>query len=380
MSKTNSTNDTIKNVIDNIDDLLKTSEQLRQTYHILLPNTLNIEAGIRLHITVITVDTTISKDYINNDIYKTPQGLYGFKLKKLTEFRDAVGMRTWGDKQDRKVGDDGRVVFIGHYLNYTLLSANGTSIVGSEIGKYDYYEDCATLIKTVKVNGQDVEKGKDQVAMKRKVADQLARTNCLSRIINKAIPKLALAYTLSDLRKPFIVAEAKINIPDIIKTAPKEIQQQLAYQYYSGLIGSFNKIFPDQPIPMLEAPTENQLPAANVNLLPASKDEPSKNIIDANYVDQNKDLTQQKELEKPKSEVWIDPDMPKDFNPEEWHRIQAEAFRDVPQKERTTAIEKLIKSRNYKRMNNTPIAEYPVARQIELIFNLRCMQPVKEES
>ncbi len=355
-------------VIKENNQLTKFLDTVKQTMIPLVPEMMNfVKPELKLGFQKITVETTFGeytdgggtkrKQKSNRDIYEVDGGRYSLHLSKLNEIAQAAGLKITDSKPIERQNDpkDGRVSFIKHQMKWELRAIDGSIKSGAVTGEYSYEEDKHRNFKEAQIN------------KRRNFAGSLAESNCMARVINKAISKLPQSFTLTELKKPFLVPCVIEDYSEMLKKYPEMEKAYIAQKI--GLAG-FLMSTPEQLSNEIHKAHEDY-EKEPVNEEPKAD---NKEVEEAQFTETTADKIKD---ELHGEEIWIDPNMPEGFDVKEWHKIQAENFKDVTQKERTEAIEKLIKSREYKRVNNTPIEQYPVHRQIELIFKLRCMRPVK---
>jgi hypothetical protein len=211
----------------------------------LIPETANFHADIskKLSLTVITVDTKMESAFGNADIYKTDSGTYALHIIKLREiFLSAGGNVIDSRILERKVDQEGRVLFISHQLRGKIQSIDGTIKEATATGKYDYIRDLDRFQK----NGQPNHAAVNQ---RRKHAEALAESNAMQRLIMSLVAKLKSSYSIAELQsKPIVVAcvtEDKVAILDML---PEAERAQVRSEYIRARLGLGNPIYEGKQI------------------------------------------------------------------------------------------------------------------------------------
>lgn len=211
----------------------------------LIPETANFSAdkSKKLSLTVITVDTKMESAFGNQDIYKTDSGTFALHLTKLREiFLSAGGSVDDSRILERKVDQDGRVLFISHQLKGRIQSIDGTIKMATATGKYDYIRDCDRFQK----NGQP---NMAAVGQRRKHAEALAESNAMQRLIISLVAKLKPSYSLTELQsKPIVVACVTQSKEGLLELLPEAERAQVRSEFVRKQLGLGNPIYEGRQI------------------------------------------------------------------------------------------------------------------------------------
>lgn len=314
----------------------------------LIPETLNfgVRPELKLSATLVTVDTQVDKYRNNRDIYSTDGGKYALHLTKLNEIAQAAGLRIIDSRIiERQVDEHGLVVYISHQMKWEMKSIDGSMKDGTVTGKYDYMADLADM--------KAEKKSEAQITKRRRHADALAESNCLTRAISKALAKLPQSFTLEELNKPFLVPCVIEDKRELLKGLPPEARARLQEMEAARALGLLETMYPQQKREVAPETSPNVEPPAAHQQAPAGK--ASDNVEDATVIGE----TEMSQAEK--------------------NRIIAEEFRGSSQQERTEKILTLAKLTGYKLPDGREIKAGTIERsnmdkQINIIEHLLNLQ------
>lgn len=229
----------------------------------LIPETANFSAdrSKKLSLTAITVDTKMENNFGNQDIYKTDSGTYALHLTKLREiFLSAGGNVDDSRILERRVDQDGRVLFISHQIKGRIQSIDGTIKTATATGKYDFVRDCDRFQK----NGQP---NMNAVSQRRKHAEALAESNAMQRLIMSLVAKLKPSYTIQELQsKPIVVACVTEDKAGLLEMLPEAERNAIRTEYVRAKLGLGSAIYEGRQLPT-ESPKEaKELKAETVDV------------------------------------------------------------------------------------------------------------------
>ena len=315
-------------VISSNEQLHRFVEEVKAITIPLFPDTLNfVRPEFKLSATVVSVDTNVDKYGNNRDIYKTENGQYALHLSKLNEIAKAAGLQITDSRiLERKIDEQGRVVYILHQVKGYVKGIDGSIKEDVATGKYDYYRDL------------DKYSSEKQVKSRRGHAEALAESNAKTRLFNKLVTKLPQSFTMQELQKPFLVPCVIEDKNELLKDLDPETQRQIKAEYARKQLGIAETIY--------GAPQSRQIEEAAYTV--AEESEPA-----------------------PVPETTSEPELSK----EEKNHIIAEEYRQAPQSERTKAILELIHEKGHKHPQGavyTPsmIEKASIDKQIEFIKKL----------
>jgi len=290
---------------------------------------------LKMGAALVSVDTVVDAKGNNRDIYRTDNGTYALHLNKLNEIGQTAGIKIIDSRiTERQVDETGRVTLVIHTIKWELRSVDGSVHSGEATGKYDYYNDLAT-------------KTEGQTKSRRKHAEALAESNARTRAYNVASFKLNNSYTLEELKKPFLIPFVIEDKNELLKDLPADVQLDLKKQVAMKRLGLVDTMYP------------------------ASQ----KMIEDASFEEVDKTTGEIKSNTKPDEKTGI--------SAAEENHINAESFRDAPQKERTEKTMNLMRLKNFtsdKPVTIAQIEKSSVDKQIKFIEKLLNLpDPTEEE-
>ena len=285
--------------------------QAKTVANVIFPETLPFtDKYCRLGAEVVTVNA-------NNDkhVYKNESGGYCLHLSKLNEIAKAAKIRVVGSRiLERKTDETGRVTFISHEVSVQYRTVSGEMITESYTGKYDYFNDLAT-------------KSDGQTKSRRKHAEALAESNALTRAFNKVLPQLPQSFKSSDFDKPFLIPYVEEDKNALLSEFSPDEQKEIKKELARKKLGIMDTIYSPS---IGRTQTETTAPAS----------ETTSNIQEANVIE-----------EKPM------------FTPQEKAKMDAETYKDAPQKERTEKILVLCKLKEMKNTNGSEITAAQIEKQ-----------------
>lgn len=312
----------------------------------LFPETVQFtDPAMKFGAAIVSVDLNLDSYGNNKDVYKNESGGYCLHLSKINEIAQQAGVQITDSRiLERKVDEQGRVTFIEHQVRGRMRSVDGSIKEDVATGKYDYFRDRE---KYVKKDGTLIE---GMIKSRRSHAEALAESNAKTRLFNKLVAKLPSSFTLDELKKPFLIPYVIEDKDAIIKDLPLEEQARIKTEVARKRLGLVNEIYPQG----------KQVEEAQVITQP-SNTESMNQVSDAQVID-----------EKPL------------FTPEEKAHIDAETYRDAPQKERTERIVTLYKLKGIRNKDNSEITAQQVEKasiekQIEAIEKLLLTPDAVEE-
>ena len=297
--------------IGNNNQLQAFVQQAKAVANVIFPETLPFtDKYCRLGAEVVTVNAENDKH-----VYKNESGGYCLHLSKLNEIAKAAKIRVVGSRiLERKTDETGRVTFISHEVSVQYRTVSNEMITESYTGKYDYFNDAAT-------------KSEGQTKSRRKHAEALAESNALTRAFNKVLPQLPQSFTKEDFKKPFLVPYVEEDKNALLSEFSPDEQKEIKKELARKKLGIMDTIYSPS---IGRTQTENTAPAS----------ENTSNIQEANVIE-----------EKPM------------FTPEEKAKLDAETYKDSPQKERTEKILTLCKLKEMKNTNGSEITAAQIEKQ-----------------
>lgn len=304
----------------------------------LFPETVHFtDPAMKFGAAIVSVDVSLDSYGNNKDIYKNESGGYCLHLSKINEIAQQAGVQITDSRiLERKVDERGRVTFIEHHVKGRMRSVDGSIKEDVATGKYDYFRD---MEKYVKRDGSLIE---GMIKSRRSHAEALAESNAKTRLFNKLVAKLPSSFTLDELKKPFLIPYVIEDKDAIIKELPIEEQQKIKTEIARKRLGLVNDIYPQ-----------------------------GKQIEEAQVITQTETMNQV-------SEASVIEDKPM-FTPEEKAKLDAETYRDAPQKERTNTILRLYEQKGIKNANGSAVTAQQIEKntldkQIEVIEKLLLTQ------
>jgi hypothetical protein len=285
----------------------------------LIPETANFSAdrSKKLSLTAITVDTKMQSDFGNSDIYKTDSGTFALHIPKLREvFLSAGGNVTDSRILERKVDQEGRVLFISHQLKGKIQSIDGTIKEATATGKYDFIRDCDRF------RTKEGSPNMKAVNQRRKHAEALAESNAMQRLIMSLVAKLKASYTLDELKsKPIVVATVTEDKAGLLEMLPEAERAQVRSEYVRAKLGLGNPIYEGRQIEQ-SSPEPKEVKVVDVS------------ITDEQYEEIEAETTHYEE-EAPAMLLGED------------IREQAEMYRDLTEEDRAERIMNLVETTGY---------------------------------
>ncbi len=318
--------------IGNNNQLQQFVQQAKAVANVIFPETLPFtDKYCRLGAEIVTVNA-------NNDkhVYKNESGGFCLHLGKLNEIAKAAKIRVVGSRiLERKTDETGRVTFISHEVSVQYRTVSGEMITESYTGKYDYFNDAAT-------------KSEGQTKSRRKHAEALAESNALTRAFNKVLPQLPQSFKAADFDKPFLIPYVEEDKNALLSEFTPEEQKEIKKELARKKLGIMDTIY---------SPSVGQRQIEKT----ASAPEQTSNVQEANVIE-----------EKPM------------FSREEKAKMDADTYKDAPQKERTETILRLYKLKGIRNKDNSEITaqqveKAPLNKQIEAIEKLLLTPDAVEE-
>lgn len=316
----------------------------------LFPETVQFnDPALKFVAALVTVDTKLDQYGSNKDVYKNESGGFCLHLSKINEISQHAGIQITDSKiLERKVDEQGKVVFISHQVRGKMKYVDGSIKEDVATGKYDYYRDKE---KYVKRDGTEIT---GMINSRRSHAEALAESNAKTRLYNKLNFKLPSSFTLDELKKPFLIPCVIEDKDELLKDLPVEDQIALKKELARKRLGLVDQLYSP--------------PQVNKASLPeAKKETEDENVTDANFTD-----------------------IPQEQNrptPEEQNKIIAEEYRSVLQKERTDKILNLVKINNYTDPNGAPFTAARIEKNsvdtqikfIEKLLNMSVPESVEDD-
>jgi hypothetical protein len=207
---------TVKNQVE----LTKALDQLKQHFNVLVPAQMNFSSPLhKVALEAVQLDARVDEKKNGVDIY-SPEGgdKYTLHYKAANKIAGAAGINwTSSEVVRRDVGDDGRAIYIEHSVAWEVKRPNGSTKKGVTSGFYRYEEDKKKFTNPKQIEGR------------RRFAEALAESNAKLRGIFEALEQLPRAFTLEELKKPFLVPCVIEDINELAKDDP-EIRRMIAAQ------------------------------------------------------------------------------------------------------------------------------------------------------
>ena len=311
----------------------------------LFPETVQFtDSALKYGAAIVSVNLNLDQYGSNKDIYKNESGGYCLHLSKINEIAQQSGVQITDSRiLERKVDERGRVTFIEHQVKGRMRSVDGSIKEDVATGKYDYFRD---LEKYVKKDGTAIT---GMINSRRSHAEALAESNAKTRLFNKLVAKLPSSFTLDELKKPFLIPYVIEDKNELLKDLPKETQQKIKEEVARKRLGLMDDIYPAKKV------------IEEAQVVTADEDQSMHQVSEANIVE-----------EKPM------------FTPAEKAKMDAETYKDAPQKERTEKIVTLYKLKGIRNKDNSEITAHQVEKasidkQIEAIEKLLLTPDYSEE-
>lgn len=329
-------------------------QELKDKTICLIPETANFSAdkSKKLSLTVITVDTKMESAFGNQDIYKTDSGSYALHLTKVREIFLAAGGSVDDSRiLERKVDQEGRVLFISHQLKGQIQSIDGTIKTATVTGKYDFIRDCDRFRK-------DGQPNMNAVNQRRKHAEALAESNAMQRLIISLVAKLKPSYSLTELQsKPIVVACVTQSKEGLLELLPEAERAQVRSEFVRKQLGLGNPIYEGRQIEQSK-PEPEEVKVQDVSL------------SDEEYEEIEAETSHTEDV----SETLFSAD-PRDV---------AEMYRDLTPDDRIERIMRLVESTGYVSPKGVPITPDAIEtlslnQQISFVERLLKLKAEQEE-
>lgn len=311
----------------------------------LFPETVQFtDSALKYGAAIVSVNLNLDQYGSNKDIYKNESGGYCLHLSKINEIAQQSGVQITDSRiLERKVDERGRVTFIEHQVKGRMRSVDGSIKEDVATGKYDYFRDCE---KYVKKDGTAIT---GMINSRRSHAEALAESNAKTRLFNKLVAKLPSSFTLDELKKPFLIPYVIEDKNELLKDLPKETQQKIKEEVARKRMGLMDDIYPAKKV------------IEEAQVVTADEDQSMHQVSEANVVE-----------EKPM------------FTREEKARLDADTYKDAPQKERTEKILTLYKLKGLRNPDGTEVTaaqveKNPIEKQLIVIEKLLLMQDENQE-
>ena len=199
-------------------ELTTALDHLKQHFNVLVPAHMNFSSPLhKVALEAVQLDPTVDQSKNGVDIY-SPDGGDRFTLhyKAANKIAGAAGiswMKSHVTKRD--IGEDGRVIYVEHVVDWEVKRPNGSVKRGATTGFYRYEEDKARFKKP------------GQIESRRRFAEALAESNAKLRGIFEALEMLPRHFTVDEIRKPFLVPCVIEDINELAKDDP-EIKRMIA--------------------------------------------------------------------------------------------------------------------------------------------------------
>lgn len=332
--------------VDNNEELLRVIDQYKSQTINLVPDTMSFGARpeLQLGFTLVKVNTDFGtyqyngKTYTeksNGDIYlvDNKSKKYALHLRKLKEVAQAAGVKIISSKLiDYKQDEDGRFIYAKHEIKWQKIDIDGSTKEGTVTGDY--------TLAAQKEKYKDQNGNVNESVVNRQQGDalKLAESNAYGRAIRDALPKMPATFTLEELKKPILIPCVIKDISKLLAKHP-DIEEALLAKELGVSDFLFTKRNQQQLTEAIPTETEPEQPKGS-----EPEETPYTEIPEAGQPETTSEPTSK-----------------------ERNKIIAKEFKDQPQAVRTKKINELIKETGYKRKSNTPIADLPVNKQIEVI-------------
>jgi hypothetical protein len=211
-------------------ELNQALQNLKQHFNVLVPAQMNFSSPLhKVALEAVQLDPTVDGKKNGIDIY-SPDGTdkYTLHYKAANKIAGAAGINwTKSYAAKRETGDDGRVIYVEHVVEYEVKKTNGSTKKGVMTGHYRYEEDKARFSANPK-----------QIETRRRFAEGLAESNAKLRAIFEALEQLPRSFTLDEIKKPFLVPCVVEDINELAKDDP-EIRRMIA----ANSLGILDKIY-----------------------------------------------------------------------------------------------------------------------------------------
>ena len=220
--------------VKNQTELNNALQSLKQHFNVLVPAQMNFSSPMhKVALEAVQLDPSVDNKKNGIDIY-SPDGTdkYTLHYKAANKIAGAAGINwTKSYAAKRETGDDGRVIYVEHVVEYEVKKTNGSTKKGVMTGHYRYEEDKAKFSANPK-----------QIESRRRFAEGLAESNAKLRAIFEALEQLPRSFSLDEIKKPFLVPCVVEDINELAKNDP-EIRRMIA----ANSLGILDKIYGKEP-------------------------------------------------------------------------------------------------------------------------------------
>ncbi|MDQ7818703.1 MAG: hypothetical protein RDU14_16880 [Melioribacteraceae bacterium] len=311
-----------------------------------------------LGFTLITVNTTLEKytynqkEYdqkSNGDIFLVDKKSkrYALHLRKLKEIAQAAGVEITHQKEiDHQYDDNGKTTYVKFELGWKMVSIDGSTKSGLQIGEYSY------LAQVEKHKKDDGNVNEDFIEKQRGDGAKLAMSNALGRAIKDALPKMKGTFTIDELKKPFLVPCVIKDLSKLLEKYPDVEKMLLAKE-----LGISNLIYSHQN-EMLENHLQNNL----------QLNEPSGEKDNQPGIKPDKDKVEQPEPLP--SDTKVAAAQVSEPTLQEKNKITAKEFQEQPENVRVKKIEDLLIQKGKSWTGKSAIEKYTPAQHVKFIEDL----------
>lgn len=220
--------------VKNQTELNQALQNLKQHFNVLVPAQMNFSSPMhKVALEAVQLDPTVDSKKNGIDVY-SPDGTdkYTLHYKAANKIAGAAGINwTKSGATKRDVGDDGRVIYVEHVVEWEVKKTNGSTKKGVTTGHYKYEEDKAKFSANPKM-----------IEARRRFAEGLAESNAKLRAIFEALEQLPRSFALEEIKKPFLVPCVVEDINELAKDDP-EIRRMIA----ANSLGILEKIYGKEP-------------------------------------------------------------------------------------------------------------------------------------
>ena len=214
-------------------ELNQALNKLRVHFNVMVPAQMNFSSPMhKVALEAVQLDANVDSKKNGVDIY-SPDGSdkYTLHYKAANKIAGAAGInwtKSYAAKRD--VGNDGRVIYVEHVVEWEVKKINGSTKKGVTTGHYRYEEDKAKLGANPK-----------QIETRRRFAEGLAESNAKLRAIFEALEQLPRHFTLDELKKPFLIPCVVEDLNELAKDDP-EIRKMIV----ANSLGIVDQVFGPQ--------------------------------------------------------------------------------------------------------------------------------------
>jgi hypothetical protein len=214
--------------VKNQTELNQALQTLKQHFNVLVPAQMNFSSPMhKVALEAVQLDPNVDSRGNGIDIFK-PAGSPNYTLhyKAANKIGGAAGIVwTRSEVAKRETGKDGRVTYVEFVVGWEVKKTNGSIKKGVTTGYYRYEEDAAKL-------------DAKQVDARRRFAEGLAESNAKLRAIFEALEMLPRAFSIEEIRKPFLVPCVVEDLNELAKNNPK-----IAEMIAANSLGIIDKIY-----------------------------------------------------------------------------------------------------------------------------------------